>query len=797
MRQPRGVFLFLLLSLVSLLALSPQLANADSTRSGSGSGSGSTNNWAVLVCSSRFWFNYRHMANTLAMYRTVKRLGIPDSQIILMLADDVACNPRNPFAGTVYSNADRKTDLYGETIEVDYKGEEVNVESFLRVLSGRMPDSTPPSKRLMTDSRSNIFVYMTGHGGDEFLKFQDNEEISAFDIADAFGGMWAKGRYNEILFMVDTCQANTLYTKFYSPNIIATGSSAKGENSYSHHADNDIGVAVTDRYTHHVLTFLESINKTSTVTLQNLTKQFDTFNHQLFDSNAGVRSDLFPRPLDEVLLTDFFGGVAQHRRALLAIPIFAAVLQTALFVGSIYVTLNPWIMPDSGYLSYSTSDWQPQKKITVFVSIVGAGISAISGLALAMGAKCFIGQRLAASGISLENYATIRQVGESRLPSKASMYAFAPVALFLLSNSAAPAIISIWQASAGRSSLTLETNFASFAEQYDFRTVLVDHPYYVLSYTSCSDPSSILTTNVTSTEDGAVRVRVEDQRHCPSTTWDLIYSGSEIMSSMISCMNNGKSYAGYFFINATDPAAPVFVPLASCLTTVTAGTKSGVIYRDGSSPKYYIPELYDYNWDETILIQQLKHRADATALSQSLVAQMWGDQSLGGHGYTALNKLVKGSDSEWTREWTLGVLQGVTRSMAAMAIQLSCLKVGPSGWETLYLGVVAAMWLAVLLALAVSLRNPPVSLDPLDPISMLLVAQNSPPSSELEGGCTGDVDRLHSRKVKMRLRAVDSDHLGFVYGDERELAALPSPVIGRSYGRLSRRSSTTSFASTV
>jgi hypothetical protein len=68
----------------------------------------------------------------------VKRLGIPDSQIILMLADDVACNPRNPFAGTVYSNADRKTDLYGEQIEVDYKGEEVNVENFLRLLSGEL-----------------------------------------------------------------------------------------------------------------------------------------------------------------------------------------------------------------------------------------------------------------------------------------------------------------------------------------------------------------------------------------------------------------------------------------------------------------------------------------------------------------------------------------------------------------------------------------------------------------------------------------------------------------------------------
>jgi glycosylphosphatidylinositol transamidase (GPIT) subunit GPI8 len=35
---------------------------------------------------------------------------------------------------------------------------------------------------------------MTGHGGNEFLKFQDNEEISAFDIADAFEQMWQKKR---------------------------------------------------------------------------------------------------------------------------------------------------------------------------------------------------------------------------------------------------------------------------------------------------------------------------------------------------------------------------------------------------------------------------------------------------------------------------------------------------------------------------------------------------------------------------------------------------------------------------
>jgi len=78
----------------------------------------------------------QHMANTLAMYRTIKRLGIPDSNIILMLADDAACNPRNSFPAKVYASAGRKLDLYGEGIEVDYRGYEVTVESFLRLLTG-------------------------------------------------------------------------------------------------------------------------------------------------------------------------------------------------------------------------------------------------------------------------------------------------------------------------------------------------------------------------------------------------------------------------------------------------------------------------------------------------------------------------------------------------------------------------------------------------------------------------------------------------------------------------------------
>ncbi|KAI8373424.1 peptidase C13 family protein [Choanephora cucurbitarum] len=268
--------------------------------------SGHTNNWAVLVCTSRFWFNYRHVANTLSMYRTVKRLGIPDSNIILMLADDVSCNPRNKFPATVYNNANRFLDLYGDNVEVDYRGYEVTVENFIRMLTGRVSPDTPRSKRLLSDDRSNILVYMTGHGGDEFLKFQDAEEISAYDLADAFKQMSEKKRYNEILFMIDTCQANTMYSKINSTNILATGSSELDESSYSHHTSYDIGVAVIDSFTYYNLEFLENIDMTSDKTLQDL---FSTYDPAKIASHPGIRSDLFNRPLDKVKVTDFFGNV--------------------------------------------------------------------------------------------------------------------------------------------------------------------------------------------------------------------------------------------------------------------------------------------------------------------------------------------------------------------------------------------------------------------------------------------------------------------------------------------------------
>ena len=114
-----------------------------------------------------------------------------------------------------------------------------------------------------------------------------------------------------MLFMIDTCQANTMYSKFYSPNILATGSSEIYQSSYSHHADSDVGVAVIDRYTYYNLEFLETqvTSPTSKLTMGEL---FDSYDSDKIHSDAGIRYDLFEGGEEAARsrkVMDFFGNV--------------------------------------------------------------------------------------------------------------------------------------------------------------------------------------------------------------------------------------------------------------------------------------------------------------------------------------------------------------------------------------------------------------------------------------------------------------------------------------------------------
>eukprot|EP00588_Corethron_pennatum_P023707 CAMPEP_0194315042 /NCGR_PEP_ID=MMETSP0171-20130528/11849_1 /TAXON_ID=218684 /ORGANISM="Corethron pennatum, Strain L29A3" /LENGTH=293 /DNA_ID=CAMNT_0039070691 /DNA_START=105 /DNA_END=982 /DNA_ORIENTATION=+ len=220
---------------------------------------------AVVVSTSKYWFNYRHAANALEIYRTLRRLGLGDSQIVLMLADNIPCDARNAFPGQIFTTEDRRRDLFSGSYpaEVDYAGDDVTRENFVRILTDRLGPEIPLSRRLRSTSDSKLLIFMTGHGGDGFLKFQDENEILATDLAWAFADMRSSGRYDEILLMTDTCEAHTIandidYVK--SPNVHVVSSSLLGENSYAHHADTALGVAVIDRFTRATVQYIEGEN---------------------------------------------------------------------------------------------------------------------------------------------------------------------------------------------------------------------------------------------------------------------------------------------------------------------------------------------------------------------------------------------------------------------------------------------------------------------------------------------------------------------------------------------------------
>ncbi|PHJ20136.1 peptidase c13 family protein [Cystoisospora suis] len=324
------------------------------------------NNWAVIVNTSRYWYNYRHTANALSIYHTVKRLGIPDSRIILMLADDHACSPRNAFPGQVFNGEARRLNLYGgktgereedeenerrrsfsrggrsesgtsdergededtrrggeeeeqhqsdlEEVEVDYRGDEVQVDAFLRLLAGRHSPDTPRGKRLLTDENSHVLVYLSGHGGEGFLKFQDWEEVSGEDLASSIAQMKEQRRFKQLLLIAETCQGSSLLDAVYTPDVLGIASSAIGESSYSHHSDSSLGVSVIDRWTYYTLQFFEKFvrDSSSSVTFDTLMK---SYSREKLMSTATVRADLFKKSLEETKLTEFFaatGGTLQR-----------------------------------------------------------------------------------------------------------------------------------------------------------------------------------------------------------------------------------------------------------------------------------------------------------------------------------------------------------------------------------------------------------------------------------------------------------------------------------------------------
>jgi phosphatidylinositol glycan class K len=276
----------------------------------------------VIVSSSRYWFNYRHVINALSIYRLVKANGIPDGNIVLMLADEYAVNPRNPLPNQLLPAGTNGPTLFDEDVEIDYRGDDVRVESFVGALTGRRRRphrdrsgsevDQPPQPVLDTDQDSNILIYLTGHGGDSFFKFQDAEEVLASQLASALSFMHERGLYRNVLLLADTCQAFTLGDAVAAPNVTVVGSSLRGESSYAHHSDDVLGLSVIERYTHALMEFLRGRSLDELTLRQGLV---DPYSYASQGAHIGANDNTSVLKMDQVRMSDFFANAPANGAA--------------------------------------------------------------------------------------------------------------------------------------------------------------------------------------------------------------------------------------------------------------------------------------------------------------------------------------------------------------------------------------------------------------------------------------------------------------------------------------------------
>ena len=158
------------------------------------------------------------------------------------------------------------------------------------------------------NERSNLLIYVSGHGGDGFLKFQDNQELINLELHDTFSQMLRNSRFNHILFLVDSCQASSMFTSLTVTGILNAGSSILGEDSLSHNFDKTIGLHLMDRWTFFMLLFLEGVEPLSNMTLKSL---LDSFSPQLLQSTPIYFNSDFHEELHLQPIIDFFGSEKQ------------------------------------------------------------------------------------------------------------------------------------------------------------------------------------------------------------------------------------------------------------------------------------------------------------------------------------------------------------------------------------------------------------------------------------------------------------------------------------------------------
>lgn len=135
--------------------------------------------WALIASLSNGWQNYRHQADALRQYSILRKSGMPDDHIVLLLADDLAASAENRLPGSVRNEIGGADLRSGAT--VDY-GLTLSASELMDVLTGTETARTP--RVLKTTAGSDLYIYLVGHGGPDGMPIGAESEEAGVDSSN-------------------------------------------------------------------------------------------------------------------------------------------------------------------------------------------------------------------------------------------------------------------------------------------------------------------------------------------------------------------------------------------------------------------------------------------------------------------------------------------------------------------------------------------------------------------------------------------------------------------------------------
>ena len=218
---------------------------------------------AVLIGASWSWTDYRHQADVLDLYRMLRDRGYDDSDIILILEDNLAYHEYNPLQGDIHTSVGGPN-LYGDDIEVDYRLSSLDPEELSALLA----------EGLDSDTGDNVLLYWCGHGSPGHLIYGDDELDSCW-LDGLIERMHANGRYRKLLCLIEACFAGSVAEACTgTPGVLIYTATNPNETSKAENFDPELNVYLSDRFS---AAFRQAVGKRGDWTMAEL--YYELYNH--------------------------------------------------------------------------------------------------------------------------------------------------------------------------------------------------------------------------------------------------------------------------------------------------------------------------------------------------------------------------------------------------------------------------------------------------------------------------------------------------------------------------------------